>query len=152
MTDCIAEMGLQACGQAIFASSASREVSAAVAELWAHSREIAGHVKCIAGEREGVSPESAYLVGLCHAIEELPSTAGWVWRDRRATNSVLAGLQFAAEWSLPACVQEYARERQGLRGEGLWTGIVKAAHQRCGESSASCSCEREIHPTLLQAV
>lgn len=152
MTDCIAAMGLRACEEAMFESATPRVVPAAIAELCIHSRDIAGHAKSIAEEREGISPENAYLVGLCHAIEELPSTAGWVWRDHRVTNSALAGFQLATEWSLPACVQEYARERQGLSGEGLWTGIVRAAHRRCGESSARCSCEREIHPRLLQAV
>lgn len=152
MTDCVAEIGLRGCEEAMFASSTPRGVSAAVAQLWAHSREIAGHAKRITEERGGVAPEDAYLVGLCHTIEELPSTVGWVNRDHRATNSVLAGLQLAAGWSLPACVQDYAHERQGLRGEGQWTEIVRGAHRRCGGSSSGYSCEREIHAKLLQAV
>lgn len=152
MTNCIAELGLQACREALSAPYPGSLISVKVAALWGHSREIACRARRIAEEREEVNPESAYLVGLCHAIGELPSILKWEGKKRGAEDRRREGFTPVVDASLPVCVREYLGELQGLRSKGHWTDLVASAHRGLDGYSAICSSELDNPLMLQQAV
>ena len=109
MVDCIADLGLEACVQAVSAQTLPRDSRLdAIVQLWDHSREIAQQCKFIADLMLKINPEEAYLTGLLHAIGLLPELLEWENCD--SADSSLMGLRFAKGWSLPPCVVEFYRE------------------------------------------
>jgi len=151
--DCIADLGVQACIDAMSASlMACDRRSAAVTQLWRHSREIAEHSKRLAEHTLDVDPEQAYLVGLCHSIGSLPSALGMDSKACQEFDCVRMGLELAREWSLPGCVVDYFSEL-GMCGErSAWRGIVQAAHRCAGEPTGECDSQGTVPPQLLLAV
>lgn len=151
--DCIADLGVQACVEAMSAQLIPREErSRVIAELWSHSREIARHSRQIAQQGADMDPNQAYLVGLCHSIGSLPSVLGWSGYRSRSSDSMLIGLELAREWSLPECVMDYFSEGQRRGGPSRWHEMVEAAHQCAGYSSGKRSFREDLRGQLLQAV
>ncbi len=65
--DCIADLGVQACMDAMSKHLMQRDLRLpAVTELWGHSSRIAEHARRLAEQTADVDPDQAYLVGLCH--------------------------------------------------------------------------------------
>lgn len=151
IADRICEMGLDACRAALFASCSQERISVGALHLWTHSREIGCKARSIAEQTNGMHPEQAYLVGLLHAIEELPSALGWKYGSQRRTIAAFGELRLAEEWRLPACFQEFVRERTSC-GEGPWTELIRAAHFPSGSVSEAWVSKSEIRPLLPQAV
>ena len=147
--DCISDLGLDACLQAVSAQMVPRDSRQhAIAEFWAHSREIAQHAKRLAEETPRVNPEEAYLASLLHAIGLLPALLGW--RESGEADSALAGLRLATRWSLPHYVTEFFREMHFTGYPIWWSKIVRKAHQRANRSSTHCPFEQSLRPYLLK--
>lgn len=143
MEDCIADLGLEACIEAVSTKIIRQDPkNEAIAALWTHSREIAEHASAIAEDMPGVDPAQAYLAGLMHAIDQLPSLLGWSGPLAELAADRSHGISLAEIWSLPSCVCELFSVPARTRGP--WSRIVRAAHARVGmqsfsaESCAAC--------------
>ena len=153
MEDCIASLGVDACLDAMSLSFMLLDSrSKAVAGLWSHSREIAGHSKRLADQTLDVDPDQAYLVGLCHAIGSLESLMGRGAKARQAPDLPRVGLELAREWSLPSCVVDYFSDLEMYGGRSSWVGIVQAAHRAADGTPSEWASGNEIHPQMLWAV
>ncbi len=151
--DCISDLGLDACMEAVSARTIARDFRhRAIAETWAHSREIAHYSKLIAEETPEVNPDEAYLVGLFHAIGLLPSVLGWDGSETSATDCSLTGFKLARKWSLPRFVVEYFNETQRSGYQALWPEIVQQAHWRACRPSIQCPNLNDLRPQLLHVV
>lgn len=149
MEDCIVDLGLQECLDAILRKTLPRDDSQhEIAELWAHAREIAHEARQIAEETADVNPEEAYLAGLLHVIGVLPPLLGW--RKTGVADGLLVGLMLSKRWCLPECVTEVFSE---IRPSGYATrvpGIVQQAHQRAAKRSIPCPLDRGARLTLVE--
>jgi hypothetical protein len=153
MVDCISDIGVPACIEAMSAQLAmGGGRSAFIAELWSHSSEIARHSKRIAEATVDIDPDQAYLVGMCHSIGLLPDALGWDVSKRQGLDSVPVGLELARAWTLPSCVIDYFRDLQMCGGQSPWPEIVQAAHRCAGQTSIDCSSREDLRPQLLRAV
>ena len=151
--DCICDLGVAACLEAISAGTIARDHRYdGVVETWAHSREIAHYSKLVAEDTPDVNPDEAYLVGLLHAIGLLPQALGWYGSHRRLEDPALAGLQMARQWSLPQVAVEYFREVNLDQHSSPWPEIVHKAHRFASKSSILCPLERGVRPLLYRAV
>jgi hypothetical protein len=149
--DCISGLGVDACMQTVSEERAARQGrQGAIAEMWAHCREIAQHCKEVANELPDINPDQAYLVGLLHLIGSLPSVLGWDDTRRDAAGEALSGLQMAKQWSLPHFVQQFFSEIQSTGCNSEWSEIERLAHQRATRSSFKCLLDPEFHPILIQ--
>lgn len=142
MTDYISEIGIERCREVILSSHLDRRMPTEVLELWDHANAIANESRCIAEEQGNVHPDSAYLVGLCHAITALPSVLRTDYKySERAPflpHDVLIG-----DASLPICLREYLNEVQYPRG-GVWAHIVDGAHRRSRSQRSTCHSLQEM--------
>jgi HDOD domain len=151
--DCIADLGVQACMDAMSAHLMVRDLrSPAVSELWRHSREIAEYSKYLAEQTVDVDPDQAYLVGLCHSIGSLPGVLGLDGTTCQEYDLVRMGLELAREWWLPGCVPGYFSDMEKCGERSAWPGIVQAAHRCVGEPAGECDSVGCLHPQLLCAV
>jgi hypothetical protein len=149
--DCIADLGLDRCMEAISELTVAGERrGGALAETWSHSREIAQYSRVVAEEMPDVNPEDAYLVGLMHSIGMLPSILKWAGSEASLTDTSLIGLTMADEWSLPRPVLEFFSEMQFGGSLHPWEQIIQAAHQRAIRSSINCPFEKGIRPLLYK--
>ena len=150
--DCISDLGVSACLAAVSAETIGRDYRyEVIAEIWAHSREIAHCAKLVAEEAYDVNPDDAYLVGLLHTIGLLPHALGWNGSGR-PVDGALAGLQLARQWSLPNAAVEYFRELHRDECAAPWPEIVHKAHRLANGSSIHCPLEQEMRPQLYRAV
>jgi hypothetical protein len=151
--DCICDLGVAACLEAISAATIARDYRYdGVVETWAHSREIAHYSKLVAEDMPDVNPDEAYLVGLLHTIGLLPQALGWHGSHSRPVDPSLAGLQMARQWSLPQIAVEYFREVNLDSHTSPWPEIVHKAHRFASKSSILCPLERGVRPLLYRAV
>lgn len=153
IADCISDLGLHACMEAVSAQTVTRDRrSKGIAEIWAHSREIAHYSKLIAAEMPEVNPEEAYLVGLFHTIGSLPTVLRWDGSEAAANDAAHRGFKLAGKWSLPHFVLEFFCERQMAGRPSLWPEIVRMAHRRASSSAIKCPSINNIRPRLLHTV
>jgi hypothetical protein len=151
--DCICDLGVAACLEAISAATIARDYRYdGVVETWAHSREIAHYAKLVAEDTPDVNPDEAYLVGLLHTIGLLPQALGWHGSHSRQIDPAVAGLQMARQWSLPQIAVEYFREVNLDSHTSPWPEIVHKAHRFASKSSILCPLERGVRPLLYRAV
>jgi hypothetical protein len=144
--DCIADLGLYACMEAVAARALARDSRPqAIRETWAHSREIAHHAKLVAEEMPDVNPDEAYLVGLLHGIGSLPAILGWQGGEGENADAGLAGLEMAKKWSLPRVVVEFFSEIHLAGCVSRWPEIVRSAHQRASKSPIDCPFDEGVH-------
>jgi hypothetical protein len=149
--DCISGLGVAACMEAVSEERAARHGrQRLIADMWAHSREIAQYAREIANEMPEINPDQAYLVGLLHLIGSLPSVLGWVDSKKNAVAEAASGLQMARQWSLPHFVQQFFSESQSAECKSEWSEIVQLAHQRATRSSFKCPFDPEFRPILIQ--
>jgi HD-like signal output (HDOD) protein len=147
--DCISDLGLQACLEAI--SSESRmpgSRSQAVAETWVHSRAIADYARVAAEETADINPEEAYLVGLLHLIGTLPRLLCWERRESGIADAALIAFRLSRKWALPPCVMEFFCEMHLPGHATRWTAIMRSAHQRANRSPVECSFQNGMRPRL----
>jgi len=139
--DCIADLGLEACVEAVSTKFIAQDArNAAIVGLWTHSREIAEHASAVAEDMPGVDPAQAYLAGLLHDIDQLPSLFGWSGPLAELAADKSHGISLAEVWSLPACVCELFSVPDQARPRGPWSRIVHAAHARASMQSISAEC------------
>jgi len=139
MEDCISGLGLQSCLKAAARERVRSDVRySTVFETWAHAREIALACKTLAREQGMVSPDEAYLVGLCHGIGSLPELLGWERPGYGGNSWASVGRRLAERWSLPNCVSKFFSEMRMERGEGRWSYLVREAHQKASRSTIGC--------------
>ncbi len=150
--DCISDLGVSACLDAVSAETLGRNYRCdLVTEIWEHSREIAHYAKLIAEQMPEVNPDEAYLVGLLHTVGLLPNALGWNGGGG-AVDGSLAGLQLARQWSLPNAAVEYFREMHRDGSASPWGEIVHKAHRLANGSAIHCPLEQEMRPQLYRAV
>jgi hypothetical protein len=151
--DCISDLGLRTCLNAVAAQITARsDRPSEIAEIWAHSREIAHHSRLIAEDLPEVNPEDAYLVGLLHAIGLLPDLLGWNGRETDAFESAHIAFMMATQWSLPQFVVDAFRAMCYATEESEWTAILMSAHQRAIARSIDCPYRQEVRPFLYKSV
>jgi hypothetical protein len=151
--DCISDLGLSACLQAVSAETVARDHRyQAIAETWAHSREIAQYSRLAAEDTADVNPDEAYLVGLLHTIGLLPHVLGWSGGVSRSMDAAYAGFQMARQWSLPQFAVEYFREIYADGSATPWPEIVHKAHRAASGTSSLCPLEKRTRPQLYRAV
>jgi HD-like signal output (HDOD) protein len=151
--DCICALGVQAC-----LIEASRHTAVSdirqygMLEVWCHSREIAASCRAQAGSLCGnVSPDEAYLVGLCHALGGLPALLRWGWSERCVVGSARIGLRLAERWRLPPSVQEYFLDMERRVPSGPWVELVRSAHEQTRRSSVPCPASEGSGLQVLRA-
>ncbi len=151
--DCISDLGVQACLEAVSAQTAPLNGHAgAIAETWAHSWEIARYSRLLADDIWEVNPEEAYLVGLLHTIGSLPAVLGWDKRATRWADDAKAGLEMARNWSLSPCVVEFFSEMRLSQCRSWLPEILRKAHRLAARTSVPCPFEHESHPMLHMVV
>jgi HD-like signal output (HDOD) protein len=151
--DCISNLGLNACVEAMSVPHASRDLCHhVIAETWEHSREIAVYSKLIAEKSQGVSPDEAYLVGLFHGIGWLPYLLGWDASETVPNHCSMMGLRLAREWSLPGFLVEYFREAQMASRQTMFPEIVRKAHWLASRPAIQCPYLDDLRPQLVHAL
>jgi HD-like signal output (HDOD) protein len=151
--DCISDLGVGACMDAISMRTVNRDCRhRAIAEIWAHSREIAKYSRAIAERTPKVNPDEAYLVGLFHAIGLLPSVLGWDSRETSAGDNSLIGFELARKWSLPCFVLEFFRAALMNSSATPWLEIVREAHWSASRQSIQYAHLDEVRTRLLHLV
>jgi hypothetical protein len=151
--DCISGLGLSACLEAVSAQAVARDSRYdAIAETWAHSREIAHFSRLAAEDTPEVNPDEAYLVGLLHTIGLLPHVLGWSGGASKSMDPAYTGLLIARQWSLPQFAVEYFRELHADGSATPWPEIVHQAHRSASGSSRNCPLEQRTRPQLYRAV
>ena len=130
--ECIVDLGLQACFEAMSNIVATECVSKAeLYDLWAHSREIANVCQMLAYQTPRCNrANDAYLVGLFHDLGALPAILAWDREKEISNDQSLAGLQIAEAWKLPVCVVEYFYDRLTQSISFEWIRLVDRAHDR----------------------
>jgi HD-like signal output (HDOD) protein len=137
MEDCISDLGLLECLDAISRRTLPRDDSQhEIAELWAHAREIAHNAREIAKETADVNPEEAYLAGLMHVIGLLPLVLGW--RKSGTADGLMVGLILAKRWGLPSCVAEFFSGIESAAYATHLPTIVREAHLRAAKTTIPC--------------
>lgn len=130
MGDCLAGLDVQAWFEAISARtfSCDREHAATTA-VWRHCRLVAQYAQLVAESLDGISPEDAYLVGLLHGIEDIPTALGWpdYGGDGKET-----GAMFAMEGTLPLFVLAAIRSMYDSTASPVWRFILTTAHELAG--------------------
>lgn len=150
IADCIADLGLRACLKAVSADTIGRQhCRDGIADLWAHSREIAVYSKLVAQERSDIHPEEAYMVGLLHEIGLLPSLLGW--RDLDLADEALIGFRLAKRWALPHFVTDFFSGLQSPQHASRWSAVVERAHLLAGQPQSERSIAREQRARLQLA-
>jgi len=96
---------------------------AQTAAVWQHCRVIAQYAQFVAESIDGISAEAAYLIGLLHEIETIPSTLGWL-------NS--ADKPPALEAALPPFVHAALSSIKDSDSPPVWKCILTAAHHLAG--------------------
>lgn len=151
--DCISDLGLSACLEAVSAQPVARDGRYdAIAETWAHSREIAHYSRLVSEDAPEVNPDEAYMVGLLHTLGLLPHVLGWSGSASRSMDPAYAGFQMARQWSLPQFAVEYFRELHADGGATPWPEIVHKAHRSANGSSYRCPLELKPRTQLYRAV
>ncbi|HUB29852.1 MAG TPA: HDOD domain-containing protein [Terracidiphilus sp.] len=132
--DCIADLGVHSCLEVMSRQTLKRSTrKPAVLEAWLHARIIAENCRFLAEEEfPSVHPDEAYLVGLLHAIGDLPSILGWQRTAPLFNNPGLVGLRMAQAWSLPECVVQYFSDLRLRPSPSVWTSLVEQAHAQAG--------------------
>ena len=135
MEECIASLDSVAWFDAISARTivCGREHSATTA-VWKHCRLIAQYAQLVAESLEGVSPDDAYLVGLLHEIESLPTVLGW---PNSGPSAAVSDMLLALESSLPLFVLAAVRSAKDSCPSSAWRSILVAAHELAGEQDAT---------------
>lgn len=133
MVDCLASLDAGTWFDAISARTfACDREHAATSLLWKHSRLVAQYAQLVAESLDGISPEEAYLVGLLHEIESIPTVLGWPNEGAASTESAAL---LAMEGSLPLFVLAALRSSNDSRCSSRWKVILTAAHELAGVRS-----------------
>jgi hypothetical protein len=136
MEDCIADLGLEACLEAVSARTVTRGVRHGwLQETWAHSLQVAQYCKLIAQQMSDLNPEEAYIVGLLHSLGSLPSVLGWGWKESKIQDDYLGGFKLAKKWFLPDFLTTSLNDLHTNGCEMLWPNIMRTAHQLAMTSS-----------------
>jgi hypothetical protein len=148
--DCIADLGIDACLDALSAHTVSRHAGQGeIAETWKHCREIATRAKQIAEESQDVDPGEAYLTGLLHAIGLLPAVLGWAASRHGVSDFSLTGFKLAKKWSLAPFVVKFLGEVNEEQCTTSLPEIVREAHRRADRSTIQCPLDQGFGPILL---
>jgi hypothetical protein len=149
--DCIVDLGLDVCLLAFSAHTVRRHAGQeAIAETWAHAREIAVYSQQVAGESQDVDPGEAYLTGLLHAIGLLPAVLGWAASKHGVSDFSLAGFKLAKKWSLAPFVVKFLGEMNEERCTTPLPEIVREAHRRADRSAMQCPLDQRLGPILYR--
>lgn len=151
IADCIADLGVNVCMEAVSVQTVARASGHnAIADTWAHCREIAQISKQIAEESQEVNPDDAYMVGLLHAIGMLPAVLGWAASKRGVSDFALAGFKLAKKWSLAPFVVKFLSEVHEEKCTTPLPEIVREAHRRADRSMIECPLEQNLIPKLYR--
>jgi hypothetical protein len=122
MGECLASLDVDDWFGAISAQTfpCDRDNSATTA-VWKHCRLVAQYAQLVAESLDDVSPEDAYLVGLLHEIETIPTVLGWP--------NLGPGTILATEGSLPLFVLAAMGSVNDSCSSSTWRFILTAAHE-----------------------
>lgn len=125
--DRISELGVQRCLEALkYEASIRGGLRPEIRQAWNHAREIAENCRSLAEEHGiGFPARDAYLVGLFHELDTLPSLLGWTDKAACADGQTLVHV-----WSLPECVRMHFLEQQAVTSWTPWSELVRSAHAR----------------------
>ncbi|MGD0941526.1 MAG: HDOD domain-containing protein [Terracidiphilus sp.] len=126
MDDCIAGLDVDDWFSVLSANTfACDDEHYAATALWKHSLLVAQYAQLVAESIEGVSPEDAYLVGLLHEIQSVPTVLGWQSGDSAASTP---NAFFAMDGALPFFVLAAMRSVNEPSSSSPWKLILTAAH------------------------
>jgi len=151
--DCISDLGVRACMEAVSAHTVSRSCeNSTITETWAHCREIAQISKQIAEDMQDVDPNQAYMAGLLHAIGLLPAVLGWAASKQGISDFALAGFKLAKKWSLAPFVVKFLSEMHEERCTTRLPEIVRKAHLCAIRSTIQCPMQQSAGPMLYRSL
>jgi hypothetical protein len=126
MDDCIAGLDVDDWFNVLSAHTfACDDEHYAATALWKHSLLVAQYAQLVAESIEGISPEDAYLVGLLHEIQAIPTVLHWQSGNSGASSS---GALFAMDGALPFFVLAAMRSVNEPSSSSPWQLILTAAH------------------------
>jgi len=126
MDDCIAGLDVDDWFSVLSAHTfACDDEHYAATALWKHSLLVAQYAQLVAESIEGISPEDAYLVGLLHEIQAIPTVLHWQSGNSGASSS---GALFAMDGALPFFVLAAMRSVNEPSSSSPWKLILTAAH------------------------
>jgi hypothetical protein len=133
MGDCLAGLDVEDWFGAISARMfLCDEENAAATQFWKHCRVIAQYVQLVAESIDCFSPEDAYLVGLLHGIESLPSVLGW---PSFGSDGKDQDILFAMQGMLPPFVLAALSGSNDSAPSAQWKFILSTAHDLVGVRS-----------------
>jgi HD-like signal output (HDOD) protein len=147
--DCICDFGPAACFDAVAQGAVARSFQRrAVADIWAHAREIAKNAKHLAEAIPwAISPDQAYMAGMLHAIGSLPSVLGWDLSEA-SCDRAQTGLRLAERWAFPGYLRDFFCEMLMPGYNPQWSEIMAEAHRLAGEQVGRCPmCTAAIRPS-----
>jgi HDOD domain len=144
--DCIVEIGLEACLEAVAKCPIARGPRfSSIHSAWERAREIAFIARFVAEKLDlEVAQEDAYLVGLAHGIGNLPKMLQWDCISQLGADSNLAGLRIVEAWHLPHCLAEYFLGRMAGKSQTQWTMIVDCALELLEGRPSVSICDKSI--------
>lgn len=138
--DCICDFGPAACFEAVAKGTVARSLQRrAVAEIWAHAREIAQNAKHLAEAiPSAISSDQAYMAGMVHAIGSLPSVLGWDWNEASHDDSSTA-LKLAEKWGFPGYLRDFFCEMMMPGYNPQWSEMIAQAHRMSNGQTGRCT-------------
>jgi HD-like signal output (HDOD) protein len=130
--DCIVSLSAARCHQVVCAPNESE--SETFAEEWQFRRMRAERARELARDREGFSPEEAYLVGLLHRLGTIPHLLGWNINTSTSDEDDALGVMLAFHWNLPDCVLSASSERHEDAETAKWREILESADKLTQQS------------------
>lgn len=123
--DCVAALGVLGCFDALKDETSARDgLKPEIRKAWTHAQKIAENCAYIAGQCGiGIPLRDAYLVGLYHEIDKVPSLL-----DKTAESGHLSTALLVDSWLLPDCVRAYFAEQQTETQWAPLSELVRAAH------------------------
>jgi hypothetical protein len=126
LQECIANLNLREWHRGVSRRTVSRTPAhAVITAVWDHCRSIAEYSMGVARGIAGLTAESAYLVGLLHEIDSLPTVLGW----RHGSEAIPPNdsLDAAERW-LPDIVPAGIRARRDHGSSTMWGYVLDKAH------------------------
>ena len=125
--DCIVSLSAARCHQVVCAPNDLD--SETFAEEWQFRRMRAEHARELAKDREGFSPEEAYLVGLLYRLGSIPHMLGWNINASTSDEDDALGVMLAFHWNLPEYVLSATKERHEDAETSKWREILERADE-----------------------
>ena len=128
LDECIIAIGKSGLARALYGAPSTWEQQARLSAFAEHGVHIARCAQ-IAAATLGLCEETAYVVGLLHAIGTLPAEIGWMPTPLSRQQAIETTALIARLYQLPPLLGQALRKVAEGNESSVWTALIEAAHQ-----------------------